>query len=114
LDIEGIIDSIPSNSIVLLDCLTTLLTNEIFTAEKIYGSGVEERVFRAIYQLMDKAKVLIVVSNELLHDIPSETGDILQFQRTLGRLHRKMVEKSCTAVDMTVGIPVLKKKVHLT
>ena len=113
--IGDIIDFIPENAIVLLDCLTTLLTNGMYGVEKGKTSGVvEERIYQSIIQLMDKAKVLLVVSNELLYDIPLKSEELFQFQKTLGSLHRRMVEKSCTAIDMTVGLPVVKKGLPLT
>ncbi|MCA1058606.1 bifunctional adenosylcobinamide kinase/adenosylcobinamide-phosphate guanylyltransferase [Rossellomorea aquimaris] len=107
--IHGIVESIPSNSIVLLDCLTTLLTNELFSLEKVDSTIVEKEIYQAVKLLMDKADVLIVVSNEVLYDIPSNSKDILRFQRTLGKLHMNMVEMAHTAIDMTVGVPVVKK-----
>ena len=77
------------------------------------GSYVEDNIYESVIQLADKAKALLVVSNELLHDIPPETEEILQFQRILGRLHRRLVEKSFIAIDMTVGIPVMKKGIPM-
>ncbi|PFA62115.1 cobinamide kinase [Bacillus sp. AFS015802] len=61
--IKGIIDSISSNSIVLLDCLTTLLTNEMFGMETGSSAGIEDEIFQSIILLMEKAQVLLVVSN---------------------------------------------------
>ncbi|QHE61763.1 bifunctional adenosylcobinamide kinase/adenosylcobinamide-phosphate guanylyltransferase [Rossellomorea vietnamensis] len=113
LAIGDIVDTIPSNSIVLLDCLTTLLTNELFNGDMGGGRYVEDSIYESVIQLADRVKALLVVSNELFHDIPPETDEILQFQRTLGRLHRSLVEKSYIAIDMTVGIPVMKKGVSM-
>ncbi|MCR8847256.1 bifunctional adenosylcobinamide kinase/adenosylcobinamide-phosphate guanylyltransferase [Rossellomorea sp. SC111] len=109
LAIQGIIDTIPSNAIVVLDCLTTLLTNEWFDGEMEGGRDVEDCIYESVLQLKDKVKALLVVSNELFYDIPPNTDEILQFQRTLGRLHRKLVRESFIAIDMSVGIPVMKK-----
>ena len=103
------LDSIPHHAIVLLDCLTTLLTNEMFAAEKMDDRGVEKKIFQSIIAVLDRAQVLIVVSNEVFFDLPINSGDILRFQRTLGLLHNRMVEESITAIDMSVGIPVVKK-----
>ncbi|MCC5800663.1 bifunctional adenosylcobinamide kinase/adenosylcobinamide-phosphate guanylyltransferase [Rossellomorea vietnamensis] len=113
LAIGDIVDTIPSNSIVLLDCLTTLLTNELFNGDMEGGRYVEDSIYESVIQLADRVKALLVVSNELFHDIPPETDEILQFQRTLGRLHRRLVEKSSIAIDMTVGIPVMKNGVSM-
>jgi adenosylcobinamide kinase / adenosylcobinamide-phosphate guanylyltransferase len=110
--IKAIIDFIPPGAIVLLDCLTTLLTNEMFSVRNVKDRGLEEKIYQSIIQLMDKAEMLVVVSNELLYDIPLKTDDIFLFQKILGSLHRRIVEKSCTAIDMTAGIPVVKKGCH--
>jgi adenosylcobinamide kinase / adenosylcobinamide-phosphate guanylyltransferase len=113
LAIGDIIDTIPSNAIILLDCLTTLLTNELFNGDMEGGRFVEDRIYESVIQLADKVKALLVVSNELFHDIPPTTEEILQFQRIMGRLHRRLVEKSFIAVDMTVGIPIMKKRISV-
>jgi adenosylcobinamide kinase / adenosylcobinamide-phosphate guanylyltransferase len=113
LDIQGIIDTIPSNAIVVLDCLTTLLTNEWFNGDMEGGRDVEDRIYESVIQLADKVKALLVVSNELFYDIPPNTDEILQFQRILGRLHGRLVEESFLAIDMTVGIPVMKKGIPM-
>ena len=107
--IEGDIGRIPYNSIVLLDCLTTHLTNEMFSVDIRKGVEVEHAIYLSIIQVMKKARLLIVVSNELFSDIPIASDDILSFQKTLGSLHRKMVDKSCMAIEMNAGIPVVKK-----
>ncbi|WP_206854859.1 bifunctional adenosylcobinamide kinase/adenosylcobinamide-phosphate guanylyltransferase [Bacillus sp. NTK074B] len=111
--IGGTIDYLPQNAIVLLDCLTTLLTNEMFVIEKVNSSAVEKEIYQSIIGIRDKAQVLLVVSNELFYDIPL-TSDIVQFQKTLGSLHRRMVEESSTAIDMSVGIPVVKKGIPIS
>ena len=107
--IEGVIDHISQSSIVLLDCLTTLLTNEMFSMDIRKGVEVEQALDQAIFQMMNKARLLVVVSNELFSDIPIQSDDILSFQKTLGSLHRKMVDKSYMAIEMNAGIPVVKK-----
>ncbi|MGG4168229.1 bifunctional adenosylcobinamide kinase/adenosylcobinamide-phosphate guanylyltransferase [Rossellomorea vietnamensis] len=111
--IGGILDSIPSNAIVLLDCLTILLTNEGFNGDMEGGRYVEDSIYESILQLKEKVKALLVVSNELFYDLPSKPDEILQFQRMLGRLHERLVKESFIAIDMSVGIPVMKKGIRM-
>jgi adenosylcobinamide kinase / adenosylcobinamide-phosphate guanylyltransferase len=108
--IDRIINLIPQHSVILLDCLTTLLTNETYGSRKVKGQYIEERIYQSILQLLNKVDVLILVSNELVSDLPIDSNDLLTFQKRLGALHIRMVKKACVAIEMTAGIPVVKKR----
>lgn len=107
--IEGIINHIPRHSVVLLDCLTTLLTNEMYINGDNKGQYLEEKIYQSILQLLNRVDVLILVSNELVSDLPIDSNDLLTFQKRLGSLHIRMVKKASVAIEMTAGIPVVKK-----
>ncbi|MGM0854169.1 MAG: bifunctional adenosylcobinamide kinase/adenosylcobinamide-phosphate guanylyltransferase [Bacillota bacterium] len=108
--IERIINDIPPHSVVLLDCLTTLLTNELYGNGEKKGQYIEEKIYQSIIQLLNRVDVLLLVSNELVSDLPVDSNGLLTFQKTLGTLHRRMVKKACVAIEMTAGIPVVKKR----
>jgi adenosylcobinamide kinase / adenosylcobinamide-phosphate guanylyltransferase len=108
--IERIVNHIPQHSVVLLDCLTTLLTNEMYGNGEGKGQYIEEKIYQSIIQLLNRVDVLILVSNELVSDLPMDSNDLLTFQKRLGALHIRMVKKACVAIEMTAGIPVVKKR----
>lgn len=108
--IERIINHIPQHSVVLLDCLTTLLTNEMYGNREEKGEYIEEKIYQSIIQLLNKVDVLLLVSNELVSDLPIDSTDILTFQKRLGALHIRIVKEACVAIEMTAGIPVVKKR----
>ncbi|WP_299737379.1 bifunctional adenosylcobinamide kinase/adenosylcobinamide-phosphate guanylyltransferase [uncultured Rossellomorea sp.] len=110
--IEWIVNHIPQHSVVLLDCLTTLLTNEMYGNGDGKSQNIEEKIYQSIIQLLNRVNVLILVSNELVSDLPIDSNDLLTFQKRLGALHIRMVKKACVAIEMTAGIPIVKKRGH--
>lgn len=105
------------DDVILLDCLTTLLSNELFAG---WEQGVElwkeqekrEEIFQQImmtFKELQKEAILIVVSNEVLHDIiPKEESTFLYLQM-LGKLHQAIVEICDAAILVEAGIPIFKK-----
>ncbi|MCA1062889.1 bifunctional adenosylcobinamide kinase/adenosylcobinamide-phosphate guanylyltransferase [Rossellomorea sp. AcN35-11] len=106
--IENIIALIPRQSVVLLDCLTTLLTNEIYVNGNQTVQEIEDKIYQSILHLQNRVDVLLLVSNELVYDLPMDSSTLL-FQKHLGSLHRRLVCIASVAIEMTSGIPVVKK-----
>ncbi|BCB03895.1 bifunctional adenosylcobinamide kinase/adenosylcobinamide-phosphate guanylyltransferase [Bacillus sp. KH172YL63] len=109
--LHEVVDSIPPDSIVLLDCVTTLLTNIMFAPDGKNGEEAYVDICQSIKMLMHKVRILVVVSNELFSDFPPEHKDVLSFLKILGSIHRSIVGLSTISIDMSAGIPDVKKGV---
>lgn len=98
--------------VVLLDCLTVLLANELFrtvvTEEELLKRSdiVIRDLMEGLRILMKKAELLIVVSNEIHHELIDDTY-VKVYQRTLGHLHQKIVQMSTKAYLVEATIPQL-------
>ncbi|MBA9027958.1 bifunctional adenosylcobinamide kinase/adenosylcobinamide-phosphate guanylyltransferase [Peribacillus huizhouensis] len=100
-------------TIVLLDCLTTWLDNELFSINsglsKEHLQNVMRNMLESIETIRKHCYSLIVVSNEVLHE-PLTSNEIVQaYQKTIGKLHQELVARSNQAYLVEAGIPILMK-----
>jgi adenosylcobinamide kinase / adenosylcobinamide-phosphate guanylyltransferase len=117
----GIHQAVPyieKESVVLLDCLTTLLDNEMFPPEVAFEQWkqssfmgkVKSKLIMGISELMKHARAIIIVSNEVLFDaLPDRTGLMFVYSKTLGCLHQKIVSTADQAYLIEAGTPILMK-----
>ncbi|MEH6995849.1 bifunctional adenosylcobinamide kinase/adenosylcobinamide-phosphate guanylyltransferase [Neobacillus drentensis] len=100
--------------IILLDCVTTLLNNELFSAnqkwDESFFTNVMETITTGIIEIRDRAKVLIVVSNEVFHESMAENDLVFSYGRILGKLHQQLVKTADQAFLVEAGIPINMKE----
>lgn len=98
---------IPGGSVVLLEDLSNLTANECFDGEGF--DGAEERILTGIAAVQERARDLIIVTNELFSDgivYPDETARYLAI---LARLNCRLAERAGQVVEVAAGIPILWK-----
>src|SRR5690625_7464245 len=89
------IASFSPNSVVLLDCLTILLSNELFhngfydetSHKEAIQTEIMESIMEGIEAVASQVKVLIVVANEVVFDL-------VEKERALVEHYRKLLRKS--------------------
>lgn len=100
--------------VVLLDCLTVLLANELFATVvseeeiTIHSEKVARRILDGITLLKEKVSTLIIVSNEIQYEI-SDDPYVRTYQQILGQLHQTIVDYSARAYLVELTIPWLMK-----
>lgn len=103
---------------VLWDCMTTWLANELYEGwEK--GSPCmhqphcmekkEQELLESLQLIVEKATRFVIVSNEVLNDLPSEYDETEIYRIWLGQLHQKVVEVAHVAIEMDGGLPIYWK-----
>ncbi|WP_066301746.1 bifunctional adenosylcobinamide kinase/adenosylcobinamide-phosphate guanylyltransferase [Bacillus sp. FJAT-29937] len=103
-----------NTDIILLDCLTTLLNNELFSVDeqwvkREYQQKVMQGILEGIEQISRGCHRLIVVSNEVLNE-PLESNELVFiYGRMLGQLHQQIVANARQAFLVESGIPILMK-----
>ncbi|CAH0242055.1 Bifunctional adenosylcobalamin biosynthesis protein CobP [Peribacillus sp. Bi96] len=112
-DITRIGADINQDSIILLDCLTTLLDNELFgpgiPLEKEFLHSVFIKILDGINEIRKQSSCLIIVSNELVQE-PIFQNDFLHiYGKTLGLLHQAIVGQADEAYLVESGIPLVMK-----
>ncbi|WP_347548476.1 bifunctional adenosylcobinamide kinase/adenosylcobinamide-phosphate guanylyltransferase [Pseudalkalibacillus hwajinpoensis] len=111
-DIGATVPNMNSDAIVLLDCLTTLLSNELFSdgdwSESSFQNRVKETIQHDISKIEKNCSTLIIVSNELGHE-PLKSELVHVYARLLGELHQWIVKDADEAYLVEAGIPLRKK-----
>jgi Adenosyl cobinamide kinase/adenosyl cobinamide phosphate guanylyltransferase len=116
-DVGKLSKKLQKNDFVLLDCLTTLLTNELFFHEQhgerwqaaSFRQYVLEKIIRDLSELQKSCELFCIVSNEVNWEFPARSNAVFQYVRLLGHLHQQIVERADLAVRMEFGIPVAMK-----
>lgn len=108
----------PRNSVVLLDCLTILLSNELFEND-FYGENLNvediqttviESITEGIDALVNRVGTLVIVSNEVVYEPIAKDHSLVQiYSEMLGLLHQYVVRNSREAYLVEAGIPLLMK-----
>jgi adenosylcobinamide kinase / adenosylcobinamide-phosphate guanylyltransferase len=101
--------------IVLLDCVTTLLNNEMFSSEQEWDDQfletVKEHVITGVTSIKNRAGTLIVVSNEVLNEPLCANEIVFTYGRLLGRIHQYLVKEADQVFLVEAGIPNVMKGV---
>ncbi|MGP4106755.1 bifunctional adenosylcobinamide kinase/adenosylcobinamide-phosphate guanylyltransferase [Virgibacillus sp. L01] len=95
--------------ILVLDCVTTLVNNYLFEKNMVDPNEVIKCILRDIFSLQEAAAGLIVVSNEVNQEIPSQTTLTGKYQSILGNVHQNIVSQAGGAYLVENGIPIQKK-----
>ena len=93
---------------VLLEDRGNLLANEMWSPGGA-GERAEEAILTGIGALLERADLLVVVSNEIFSDGKAWTGDMERYVRGLGRLHQALARRAEAVVEVVCGIPVYHK-----
>ncbi|WP_261128899.1 bifunctional adenosylcobinamide kinase/adenosylcobinamide-phosphate guanylyltransferase [Bacillus sp. Marseille-Q3570] len=102
-------DNFTNKDILLLDCLTTLLNNELFSDETAHNKRMIGSILSGIERIRKNCDSLIIVSNEILNE-PLQTNElVLSYKKMLGHLHQEIVKQSDEAFLVESGVPILMK-----
>lgn len=98
-------DRLTSGDIVLLDCLGSLVANEMFDGNRS-DSDTEliDRIFADIQKVDHAVNSLVIVSNDVFFDGISYQDTVRSYVSVLGKLHVKIAGMADTAVECACGI----------
>ncbi|MFJ7676897.1 bifunctional adenosylcobinamide kinase/adenosylcobinamide-phosphate guanylyltransferase [Peribacillus sp. NPDC046944] len=112
-DVSRIGKDLDAKSIVLLDCLTTLLDNELFLPNVPLTEDFLHKVFtkiiKGIGEIRKEAQSLIIVSNEVLQEPIFQDEFLHTYGKVLGLLHQAIVERADEAYLVESGVPLRMK-----
>lgn len=102
------------NDIVVLDCLTTLLNNELFLAEDLwrerrFQEKVSTDILQGIDRIRQRCKAIIIVSNEVLNEPIGRNKLVFTYGKILGRLHQTITAMADQAYLVEAGLKVQMK-----
>lgn len=113
--IDTVVPQLNKQSIVLLDCLTTLLNNELFDEgiadweDPFYQVQVKQRIIKSLLNIQKSCHTLIIVSNEVCYEPVIKGEGVFMYTKLLGELHQFIVKHAAYAYFVEAGLPVLMK-----
>lgn len=103
----------PAIQVVLLDCLTLLVSNCMESAADPFDSAVAAQVEQEITQFLDGIRRMpvhfIVVSNEVGMGLVPTTPLGRAYRDLLGRANRELAQAAATVILMVAGLPLFIK-----
>lgn len=115
-DVSGALGKLKEKkTVVILDCLTLLMTNLIFDrGESCSREEAEEAVFSEIDRIISVASVceneLIIISNQVENGLVSEHRWAMMFQDIAGMAHQKLAASAEEVYMMNAGLALPLKK----
>jgi len=111
--IEKLDGCFDQNDILVLDCLTTLLNNELFYYEEkwdeVFLRSIHNRILTGIKNLRANVQQLIIVSNEVLQDFSNGNEMVWEYCHLIGTLHQDLVNIADQAYLVECGLPMIMK-----
>ncbi len=105
-DLEKI--EVPKGSIVLLECMSNLLANEMYMPQGA-GDLCVKAILSGVKRLENKVETLIIVTNEVFSDGGAYDAETLKYIHNLGEINKKVQEMADAVVEVVYGIPVWMK-----
>lgn len=102
---------------VLLECMSNLVSNELFGLEEgsepenlgLKCRAAEASIAAGIEGLKAQADDLILVSNEVFSDGDSYSRETNLYRELLGRLNQSIAEAAGQVTEVVAGIPIMLK-----
>ncbi|MEH7085017.1 bifunctional adenosylcobinamide kinase/adenosylcobinamide-phosphate guanylyltransferase [Neobacillus drentensis] len=111
--IGKIANELKGDDVVLLDCLTTLLNNELFSSEQKWDerflTTVKDTILFGINSIKERAGTMIIVSNEVLNEFLHGNEMVFTYGRLLGQIHQYLVKEADQVFLVEAGIPIVMK-----
>lgn len=100
---------VPKDSVVLLECMSNLVANEMFQPQGTYMRTAED-VLQGVRTLESQTRHLFIVTNEIFSDGVEYEETTKLYQQYLGWINEKMAEMAERVVEVVYGIPIEHKK----
>ncbi len=109
-----LVNRIPKDAVVLWDCVTTWLTNEMYvqlddkSMQWQHAERFQQRVEEAkewCRHLNEQHIPFFIVSNEVLDESKYESEEVEFYRKQIGLFHQWLVSFCAVAIEMDYGIP---------
>lgn len=98
-------DTEEQDRIVLLECISNLVANEVFEQDGAREQTVEA-VCEGVKSLQKQAKELFIVTNEVFSDGITYDAETMRYLSYLGVINQKLAEMAGEVTEIVYGIPV--------
>lgn len=97
--------SIPKDSVVLLECMSNLVSNVFYQPDRPVHS-IAERLTDDIMDLQNQTKELIIVTNDIFSDGISYSTETETYRAVLGQINRNLAAAADRVTEVVFGIPL--------
>ena len=98
---------IERDSIVLLECMSNLVANEMFSGKEVKSFyQCADKIVEDVISLSKKTASLVIVSNNIFEDGISYDEGTKEYMRALGLINKRLGELSDEVYDVVVGIGI--------
>ncbi|MDE7424774.1 MAG: bifunctional adenosylcobinamide kinase/adenosylcobinamide-phosphate guanylyltransferase [Lachnospiraceae bacterium] len=108
--------------VVLVECMSNLLANEMYakegsiqsrTKEPLFFQQVKDAIVHPIFSLKEQAGCVVVVTNEVFSDGLDYSEESLTYIEGLGYINQQLGQVADEVAEVVCGIPVWIKKKEL-
>ncbi len=113
-NIEEAVKNIDEKSTVLLECLGTLITNELLKQKKdTSDNDIYKKIYDGIFKINEKVQNLIVVSNEVFSEGKEYDEITEKFLDIMAKTHYGIAKHADIIVECVYGLTVIIKGENL-
>ncbi len=107
--LAGAAKALPKGSAVLLECLSNLAANELFSGTPGGSEAAYLRILAGIEAVRERADTVVIVTNGLFSDGVTYDPGTMEYLRLLARLNREIVRRAGRAAEVAAAIAVWRK-----
>ena len=100
---------LPSGCVVLLECMSNLVANEMFEEQGAHEQAVKD-IMSGIDELVRQAAHVVIVTNEIFSDAVVFDKEMASYLEYLGKINQAVALRADEVVEVVYGIPVYQKK----
>lgn len=97
--------SLPEGCVVLLECMSNLVANEMFEEQGAHEQTVQE-ITAGVESLLGQAAHVVIVTNEIFSDAAVFDGEMDTYLKYLGKINQEIAKRADEVVEVVYGIPV--------
>lgn len=100
-----------SGQTALLECMSNLVANEMFSGEEPEDSDkVAKKIIQGVERLREGLSHLVIVTNNVFEDGITYDGTTMEYIRAMGSVNERLAAMADKVVEVVVGIPVVVKE----
>ena len=100
---------LPSGCVVLLECMSNLVANEMFEEQGAHEQTVKD-IMSGIDELVRQAAHVVIVTNEIFSDAVVFDKEMASYLEYLGKINQAVALRADEVVEVVYGIQVYQKK----
>ena len=107
-------ERVPAGKIVLLECMSNLVANEMFSEENLSAvmdeakiKQLSHEIISGVTALQDSCDILIIVTNQIFEDGIRYDASTMDYIRLLGDINRQIAERAEQVVEVVAGLSLI-------